>query len=363
METLPARLAATLCCLAVVLAGSPGEACTAFLLKHPSGPLMAKSFDWDIGAGQLVVNQRGLAKSALVDEGAKPVRWTSRYGSVSFNQHGRELPLGGMNETGLAIEVLWLDGTVYPEPGERRSIGALQWVQYCLDSFRTVGEVVASASEVAISSTAPLHFLACDPTGSCAVVEFIDGAVVARWDRTLPLAVLTNDTYRDSLDFLNRTLGYGGEPVKPEGTGSLARFARAANGAYAARSKASERPVDDAFAVLADVAQPERTRWSIVYELQEKRVSFRTATNPRTRTLAMASLDLDCTAAPLVLDLGGTGEGDAAASLVPYSAAANRRLVETGLAAPKLTPVTPELVERIAAYPETLLCTFAAPGE
>jgi choloylglycine hydrolase len=363
MRAQPTRVAVIVCIAVGMLPHSPTDACTAFLVKHSEGPLMAKSFDWDVGAGQLVVNQRGLAKAAVVEEGANPVRWTSRYGSLSFNQHGREFPLGGMNEAGLAIEVLWLDGTSYPEPGERRSIGALQWVQYCLDSFRTVAEVVASASEAAVSSTAPLHFLACDPTGSCAVVEFLDGVPVARWDRTLPLPVLTNDTYRDSLDYLNRTLGYGGEPVKPEGTGSLARFARAANGAYAARSKDDGQPVTNAFAVLGDIAQPERTRWSVVYELHEKRVHFRTDANPAIRTVALDGLDLDCTATALVLDLEGAGEGDVTATLVPYSAAANRRLVETGLKAPKLTAPSPELVERIVGFPATTLCTFAAQGE
>jgi choloylglycine hydrolase len=352
------------CALAQALSGVPADACTSFLIRHSTGPLMAKNFDWEVADGLLVVNPRGLAKTALVPEGVKPVRWTSHYGSLTFNQYGREFPIGGMNETGLAMEVLWLADTVYPEPGDHAGIGALQWVQYCLDSFRTVTDVVASASELAITDSAPLHFLACDPTGNCAVIEFLDGKLVARYERTLPLAALTNDTYNDSLEFLNRTLGYGGAPVKPEGAGSLARYARAANGAHAVRATTGEQPpIAETFAVLADVAQADSTRWSIVYELQKGRVHFRTPGNGSTRTVDLSKLDLDCTAEPLVLDLMTEGSGDVTAKLTPYSSAANLKTIRAGLTAERITAPSEEAIQTRAAYPDKLLCTFARAEE
>jgi len=346
------------CMTSLVLPVVPADACTSFLLKHPAGPLMAKNFDWDVGDGLMLINTRGLAKSAIVADDAKPVRWTSRYGSVTFNQYGREFPMGGMNEAGLAMEVLWLHSTTYPETGDRRSISTLQWVQYCLDSFRTVSEVVASASELAIGGPATLHFLACDQSTNCAVIEFIDGKLVSRSERTLPLPVLTNDTFANSLEFLNRTLGYGGDPVKPEGIGSLARFVRAANGTHEARTKAGENPTDDAFAILADVAQPDSTQWSIVYELRNQKVHFKTRGNPEIRTVDLTSYDLDCTAPALMTDLDGKGSG--VAELVPYSIEANRKTIEAGFSAEAVTPPAPELIGAMAAYPDSLLCTFEA---
>ena len=57
--------------LALAVVGSPADGCTSFLVKHPDGPVMAKNYDWDVGAGMLVVNPRGLAKSSLVDELAR----------------------------------------------------------------------------------------------------------------------------------------------------------------------------------------------------------------------------------------------------------------------------------------------------
>ncbi|MGD8441246.1 MAG: linear amide C-N hydrolase [Holophagae bacterium] len=360
MRPLSARIIVAVTVVATLASAAPSGACTAFLLKHPAGPVMAMNFDWDVPSGMAVVNPRGLAKIALIDEGLTPVRWTSRYGSVTFNQYGREFPIGGMNETGLAMEVLWLADTEYPAPGDRRSIGALQWVQYCLDSFRSVSDVVASASELAISSTAPLHFLACDPSANCAVIEFLDGRLVSRSERTLPLPVLTNDTYAASLEYLNRTLGYGGEPVEPTGPGSLPRFARAAGGTHLARTKGGDDPVGAALAILDDVAQPGRTQWSAVYELQKGRVDFRSAANPNLRAIRLADLDLDCTAEPLVLDLASDGQGDVTSALVPYSTAANRRLIMAGFSADKVAAPSKETIERMVSYPDDLTCTFAA---
>ncbi len=345
--------------IALAFSGPSADACTSFLLRQPSGPLMAKNFDWDVGEGQLVINPRGLAKTALVPDGVKPARWTSRYGSLTFNQYGREFPMGGMNENGLVMEVLWLAETTYPEPGDRDSISPLQWVQYCLDSFRTVGDVVASASELAIGGSATLHFLACDSTGNCAVIEFLDGELMARSDRTLPLPVLTNNTYNESLDYLNRTLGYGGDPVTPEGSGSLARYARAANGAHRVRTAGGENPVDETFAILADVAQPGSTQWSIVYELEEERVSFRTSGNSAIRTVDLSKLELDCTAEALVLDLSAEVAGDQTSKLTPYDADVNMKTIRSGFAAEEVAAPSDEVITLMAAYPEELLCTFA----
>jgi len=359
MRSFLVRLTITGCAFAVLLSGAPADACTSMLIKHKTGALMAKNYDWDVADGLLVVNPRGLAKTALVPDGAKPVRWTSRYGSLTFNQYGREFPMGGMNETGLTMEVLWLAETVYPEPGDRQSIGTLQWVQYCLDSFRTVSDVVTSASELSISGPASLHFLACESSGICAVIEFLDGKLVARSERTLPLPALTNSTYNESLEYLNRTLGYGGAPVTPDGPGSLARYARAANGAHAIRANTgAQPPIDETFAVLADVAQPDSTQWSIVYELEKGRVHFKTAGNHLTRTVDLSELDLDCTAESRTLDLMAEGSGDVTTKLAPYDSGANLKTIRAGFTAQAVAAPSEEIIQTMASYPEKLMCTF-----
>src|SRR5688572_33254112 len=93
------------------------QACTAFLLSSGSHVVLGKSYDWDWEAeGMLVVNGRGVDKVALTqDTRDNRARWVSKYGSITFNQFGRELPNGGMNDAGLVVADLWRDGTIYPE--------------------------------------------------------------------------------------------------------------------------------------------------------------------------------------------------------------------------------------------------------
>jgi penicillin V acylase-like amidase (Ntn superfamily) len=192
------------------------------------------------------------------------------------------------------------------------------------------------------------------------VIEFLGGQLVARSERTLPLPVLTNDTYAASLEYLNRTLGYGGEPVEPTGFGSLARFARAADGTHRARRSSDTEGVESAFAILADVADPERTQWRLVYELQSARVHFASSGNPAVRSVDLGELDLDCTAEAVVLDLAAEGSGDVTGSLVPYTTDANRALVEAGFTAAKATKPTADTMERLVTYADRLRCTFEA---
>ena len=71
---------------------------------------------------------------------AKPFTWTSRFGSLTFNQYGREFPSGGINEKGLVVELMWLDDTRYPAPDGRGELPTLQWIQYQLDTAANVDD-------------------------------------------------------------------------------------------------------------------------------------------------------------------------------------------------------------------------------
>ena len=119
---------------------TPSYPCTTLGFVAGSEVLVGKNYDWDIGDGMVVVNKRGVVKQALV--GTNPARWTSRFGSVTFDQYGREFPSGGMNEAGLVVELMWLEATRYPtDPtvpygasklaGER--FGLAFWHSYGLD--------------------------------------------------------------------------------------------------------------------------------------------------------------------------------------------------------------------------------------
>jgi choloylglycine hydrolase len=299
----------------------------------------------------LVVNQKGLAKVSTADAGGNPARWTSRYGSVTFNQYGRGFPMGGMNEAGLVIELMWLEGSVYPEADERATLDNLQWIQYQLDTARTVGDVLASDERVRIVGGAPLHYLVADASGSAATVEFLNGRLVAHTGADLPVAALTNSPYASSFRYhQNWPQGFGT-------TSSHDRFATAASACEAFASDAPEDAVGFAFGILAEVAQPNSTRWSIVYEIDERRLHFRTDRHRGIRTLDLSELSYSCKATALVLDLATRVAGDIAGSLEPYSLELNRSMIEYAFRnTPFLAGTSQGEMNEIARFPDSTAC-------
>ena len=335
--------------------------CTTFCLAAGDGVYFGKNYDWDFGRGFLFVNKRGLAKTAMLGAPReRPAEWVAKYGSLTFNQYGREQPHGGINEAGLVVELMWLDAAEYPPADERPAVDVLGWIQYQLDNFATVGEVVANADRLRIASQVKLHYLVADRAGSAAAVEFLGGKLVAHSGASLPAPVLANDTYSESVSYLKTHAGFGGTRQLPRGAGSLERFARAA--ASVKSYKPGARPaVEYAFDVLADVAQPSSTQWSIVYDLKNLRAHFRTRDNPRVRHVSLNAFDLSCAAPAKMLDMNapnqGSQAGDVTAEFRDYTREANRALVEFSFRHTRfLAGVPAPYLDAVAAFPESMPC-------
>ena len=97
-----------------------GYACSTFVLKSNHLQVYGRNYDWDLDDALVIVNKRGCIKKSADRPGEKGERaiWTVKYGSVTFNQYGREFPMGGMNEVGLGGGG---DGSFrYPLPRARR---------------------------------------------------------------------------------------------------------------------------------------------------------------------------------------------------------------------------------------------------
>jgi len=301
--------------LSACLVASHADACTTVAFLGGSAPVFAYNYDFDTGVGHVLVNPRGMAKiSSAADN---PARWQSRFGSVTFVQFGRDHPMSGMNEAGLAVSQMWLDESRYEMADARPAIGVLEWMQYLLDTSATVEEALARAAAVRIQGGVPLHYAIADAVGDAAVVEFIDGHLAVRRGKTLPHTALTNSTYAQSVAFTEQA---GGEPA---GVSSLARFTRAA----AATRTSPADPVAHAFATLAGVAQPGRTRWSIVYHLGDRTVRWRSQGNAAIRAIDLDAFDLSCRSPLKTVDVHDGGEGDAVRLFGDYDATANADLV------------------------------------
>ncbi|MDT8394701.1 MAG: linear amide C-N hydrolase [Bacteroidales bacterium] len=101
--------------ISLILIGSfsIAQACTTFTINDGKGNIVfGRNFDFPVGMGHIEVNYRGVHKTAFVRPPEVPVAWVSKYGSITFNQIGREFPYGGMNEAGLVVEQMWLQEVI-----------------------------------------------------------------------------------------------------------------------------------------------------------------------------------------------------------------------------------------------------------
>jgi choloylglycine hydrolase len=292
-------------------------ACTTFVIRDGDRAVFGKNLDWIAGDGLVIVNQRGLAKEAFPGRRGEPARWIPKYGSVTFNQVGKELPYGGINEAGLVVEQMMLNESVYPVPDARPTMSVCQWIQYQLDNFATVEEVIASDSLVRISpASTPLHFLVLDAAGGAATVEFLEGGMVYHMGDDLPVEVLANSTYAESISCLRRGDGAGRNS-------SLRRFLDAAYMIDEFEAAEGNPVVEYAFKVLERVDQGDFTRWSIVYDVANMRVYFRTLESPRVKYIDAAELDYGCGSRRVALDMHAAAEGPVNDLFVDYTAEMN----------------------------------------
>lgn len=339
------------------VAARPAEACTTVALGPADHTVVAKSYDWDVDEGLVLLNPRGLEKQAfLLDRASKPARWTARYSSLTFNQYGRELPNGGINEAGLVVEVMWLRGSRYPARGLRPAVTELQWIQMQLDLHSTVEQMIARRDRVRVSKAyGEVHYMACDASGACATFEHLDGQLVVTRGPDLPVRTLTNHPYSQARRFSSRHQGFGGPAPAPAGTGSLARFVRASTLAQRAGDSSFAR----AFQILDAVRIPGRTQWQIVYDLTAREVRFRTALAPKTKRVRLDDLAAGCADGARALTIHHPTGGDVASSFEPY-----RTELADALLSASLRPLRRHLPrgapEALARYPESLVCRPAA---
>jgi len=326
--------------------------CTTFCMSVDGHVVFGANYDWDVRIGRIMINKRSVSRESLTQ---RPAYWTSLYASITFNQYGRDFPTGGMNEAGLVVALMDLSDTEYPAVDSRPSAGVLDWIQYQLDLSADIDQAVANASAIRVATgSRGLHYLIADRTGRAVTIEHLGGALVTHSGATLPVSVLANHRYDQSLAYLNGMIGFGGSRPIPGGTESLERFARAASMIRQTGSGAD--PVARAFAILDSVHQP-NTRWSIVYDPTAGTVYYRTDENPAIRRVGFASFDPTCTSPVQMVDMNASLTGDLGPYFTDYTSAANIELVNQSYdATPSLQGASQEARLRTALHPEKDAC-------
>jgi penicillin V acylase-like amidase (Ntn superfamily) len=339
----------TLLLLFVYLAGNT---CTTFLINYNGQLVFGRNYDWVSGNGMVCTNQRGLVKTSFQNPDGNTIAWTSKYGSITFNQFGKEFPTGGMNEQGLVVELMWLDGTIYPPAADKRpSIGVLQWIQYQLDNCTSIEEVIATDPKLRITTTGtPLHYLVADAKGHAATIEFLKGKMVVHKGEQLPFPVLTNNTYDQSMTSKNKGTW--------SGDNSLERFVTTCNMIQEYKTNPGNRSLTDhAFEILNKVSQGNFTKWSIVYDITNKKILFKTNQVKQTRYLNFAAFDFSCKKTSKSIDMNAVLKDDISPKLTDFSSDFNSRVIDKTLLESRSRITIPESQKQaLKAYNSAIHC-------
>ena len=350
-----------LVCYVVLLLVEASQACTCFCLRDEENLVFGRNYDWHLDHGLVIVNKRNVAKRALLmDTSDTPAEWISKYGSVTFNQYGREMPCGGMNEAGLVLETMWLAETQYPGRDARPAV--MTWLQYQLDNCATIDEVAASDKTIRVATMTPMpiHFLGCDRDGNIATFEFLGGKLVCHRGQSLPVTVLANDTYDKSLAYLKQHAGFGGEKKLPYGSwGSLDRFVCAADRVQKYTASSMGSVVKYAFETLKSVSQGGSTKWSIVYDPKHRAIHYQTCSCHTTRTVHLADCDFDPEMPVQVISINTEHTGLLNRHFSDYDTDLNRWMVYYSMKhTPQFSFIPEAYIEILIQYPDAPATRF-----
>jgi choloylglycine hydrolase len=332
------------------------------VLDNGGQPVYGKNADWAHIPGYVVVNKRGVAKTSMPirqEPDAKKISWTSKLGSVTVTFFAREMPFEGLNEAGLFISTMGLfTDTEYPQPDSRPAVNGWQWVQYQLDNFSTVDEVIASDKNMRIQGNNSMggHYLICDSRGNCASIEFLQGKFVCHTGWTMPAKALANSPYDQSIAYYRQQRFknfFSPIPIPVDNRPSLDRFAVAADRVKRYRPWRSGPAVDYAFQILQDVEMSPTYHtavWSTVYDNTNKRIYFRSWNNDQIRWFDLGSFDFSCAAPVKALDIGADLSGDVSNSFVDYTKEIDIEMLNNW-------GYPQEAIDYLSSYPDTTVCT------
>ena len=269
--------------------------CTTFTIKTDSKLIFGRNLDVETDIGNAFINPGGVNKTAYFRRGSNeiPAQWKSKFGSVTFNQISKEIPHGGMNEKGLVVEHLFLEESVYEQSDERPALISHQWIQYMLDTCKTVNEIIESCSKVRISNTDykfPIHFNTMDRNGDRAIFEFLNGKMLVYMNEACVDGVLSNSTLESSIR-QNESYQENGKNNRPTDlSNSLERFEKTTE---LVKKYTEQNAINYSFSVLDAVRN--NTQWQIVYDVKNLKIYYRTKTKKKIRFINLTDSDFSRT--------------------------------------------------------------------
>jgi penicillin V acylase-like amidase (Ntn superfamily) len=290
------------------------SACSRIVYVGPNNTIItARSMDWafDIMTN-LWIFPAGMERNGEIANNT--IKWKSKYGSVIASAY-EVCSSDGMNEKGLVASVLWLDESEYPvrASSSKPGLSIAAWVQYVLDNFETVDDVVKDMNEGKFEIVglnvpgkdiyATLHLIVSDATGDNAIIEYIGGKPVIHHDRSY--VVTTNSPiYEKQLALTEYWKSINGLEMLPGTHKSEDRFVRASF--YLSTIKKTDNireALTSTFGVIRNISVPfgistsdkpnlSSTRWRTVYDHKNKIMYFEEANCPSVIWIDFKEADL-----------------------------------------------------------------------
>ncbi len=247
--------------------GDPAEVsldfgCSTLTADTSSGTLMGRNFDWEAGknGSVMIIHTKpsdGYESYSTTwldflgfGEGFTPEDFSEKYMSIA----GVYVPLDGINEKGLCVaDLLSGDTDTTNQQTDKPDLTTTSAIRLLLDKASTVEEAVDLLSQYDMhSSIGTSHHLAIsDASGKSVVVEYIDDVMVVT-----ETSAVTNHYLSEGKKY-----GTGNEE-------SHRRFQKLIE----IKPEISDK--DDMRDCLNSVSYEDKTKWSIVYNLDEKSLQF-----------------------------------------------------------------------------------------
>ncbi|WP_299585057.1 linear amide C-N hydrolase [uncultured Microbulbifer sp.] len=298
---IPRLLASTLVMI-LILTQEEARACTRIFYEAGDGSyITGRSMDWSDAkaAMNFWLFPKGMQRNGGVGEGS--ITWTSKYGSVVISIY-EAATSDGLNEAGLAGNLLYLAEADYGNAKKRGkpTISVGGWLQYILDNYATVDEVVKAMEAdpfTVVSANLPdgkpatAHIAISDPSGDSAIFEYINGKLQVHHGKQYK--VMTNSpVYNQQLAINTYWSQIGGDNFLPGTISAADRFVRAS---YALKSspkfKDHRTAIASVFSQVRAVSVPlgmsnpakpniASTLWRSVIDQKRMRYYFDSVINP-----------------------------------------------------------------------------------
>ncbi len=168
-----------------------GMLCSSFFATNNKGePLFCRNLDYTLLRHQITVLKTDApgkyASLTMADlfylgynESNPPVRSLTKGGNLMA---APRVTIDGVNEYGLSLAILSVPYAKPPYDPEKLTTDEVGINRLILDNAKTVAEAVEVMKQYNIKfQEGPAHFMIADANGDSAVIEFLDGEIVALW--------------------------------------------------------------------------------------------------------------------------------------------------------------------------------------